>query len=223
MHYSNLQTPKKTPADSIQRLVRELGKLPGIGEKTAMRLADHLIKQPLEEIEALTQALTTAKQELKLCSTCYSFTDQEICTICSDSTRNRNQICVVERPADARSLEYSQSFKGLYHVLHGVLSPLDGIGPDQLRIRELLERISIHKEALEIVFALNPSTESDATLYYIAKLIRTIHTVPHAELSRSKMTVTQIAQGLPSGGHLQYSDRSTLGKALENRQEVKVF
>lgn len=201
--------------DALQSLVYELSKLPSIGEKTAMRLADHILKQPIEDAQALAQSILQARKSIRFCDTCFNTTDTEKCATCSDPTRDFGLICVVERPADARSLEHAGFFKGTFHVLHGVLSPLDGIGPDQLRIRELLARVSTElpngERVREVVLALNPSTESDATTYYITRLLKPF-----------QIRVTQLAQGIPSGGHLQYSDRSTIGKALENRTEVKL-
>ncbi|MEK6705972.1 MAG: recombination mediator RecR [Bdellovibrionota bacterium] len=197
--------------DPVARLVFELSKLPGIGEKTATRLAYFILKQDEGYISALSEALLNAKKTIKLCERCFTFTDIAACRICSDHSRNKNIICVVEKPSDAFSIEQTGFFRGVYHVLHGVISPLDGVGPDEIKIRELLDRLqsSGDGEKQEVIIATNPSVEGDTTAMYITKLLRPLG-----------IKTTKLAHGLPAGGLLEYSDRLTIGKALENRTEV---
>lgn len=190
-------------SDPVYKLVAELSKLPGIGEKTAIRLAYHLIKSSSQEVQNLTQALLQAKNKIRLCEQCFTFSESSICHFCADSKRNADIICVVEKPADVLAIEGSQKFQGHYHVLHGVLSPLDGVGPEQLKIKELLQRLGT---VSEVILALNPSVEGEATSLYLSKLIHPVG-----------IRVTRIAHGIPVGGLLEYTDRQTIGKALENR------
>ncbi len=193
--------------DPFARLVLELKKLPGVGEKSATRLAYHILRQPPESVAALSDALLVAKKDLTLCAECFDFTTTEICRVCSDPSRDSRMICVVERPQDVLSLEQTQSFKGKYHVLHGALNPLDGVGPDDLKIRELLARLSTQGSTeIEVILATNPSVEGDATAHYLSRLIKPLG-----------YTVTQLAHGLPLGGHIEYADRATLGRALLHR------
>ncbi|OFZ18794.1 MAG: recombination protein RecR [Bdellovibrionales bacterium GWB1_55_8] len=203
--------------DAVSKLVFELSKLPGIGEKTATRLAYYILKQDRSYSEALSEAILKAKLTIGLCSRCFTFTELSVCRICSDESRTRHTICVVERPSDVFSIEQSGAFKGIYHVLHGVLSPLDGIGPEELKIRELLARLresdsgtETHDPIQEIILGTNPSVEGEATALYLTRLIK-----PRG------IRVTQLAYGIPVGGMLEYSDRQTIGKALENRMELK--
>ena len=199
-------------ADPVSKLIFELSKLPGIGEKTATRLAYHVLKQDVSYARALADALVQAKEKIGHCSVCFTFTDQDPCRICASAERDAGVICVVERPSDVFSVEQSGTFKGRYHVLHGVLSPLDGVGPEELRIRELLGRIQGAQGAdpvSEVILATNPSVEGEATAIYLGRLLQPLG-----------VRVTQLAYGLPVGGQLEYTDRQTIGRALENRKEV---
>ncbi len=200
------------PEDPVGKLVFELSKLPGIGEKTATRLAYFILKQEATYANALSDAIAKAKDLTKLCNQCLTFTEKEICNTCQSPDRDRSIICVVEKPSDVLSIDRAVSFKGLYHVLHGVLSPLDGIGPNELRIRELLARIQPTEAATikEIILALNPGVEGDATALYLAKLFRPFG-----------VRLTKLAHGIPVGGQLEYSDRLTISRALENRVEMR--
>lgn len=197
---------RATGADPLSRLIYEFSKLPGIGEKTAARLTYHVLKQDSQYAQSLATALIEARTKTHLCGRCFQFTESDLCRICKDSGRSATQICVVERPSDVLPIEQTGSFRGVYHVLHGILSPLEGIGPEKLKIRELLARLP-HTE--EVILALNPSVEGDATALYLHKL-----------LQPSGIKVTQLAHGLPVGGALEYTDRQTLGKALSNRVEL---
>jgi len=195
-------------ADPVSRLIFELSKLPGIGGKTATRLAYFVLKQDISFARGLSEALMAAKQKIGLCSECATFTDQEVCRICSSPERAAETLCVVERPADVFTLEQASAHRGLYHVLHGLISPLDGIGPGDIKIRELLMRLQKHP-VREVILAMNPTVEGEATALYIGKLIKP-----------SGIRVTQLAHGIPVGGQLEYTDRQTLGRALQNRVEV---
>jgi len=190
--------------DPISRLVFELSKLPGIGEKSATRLAYHLLKQEGDTIQSLVSAIDHAKQATVLCTFCYNFTDTSPCAICSDTNRDQTQICVVEQPSDVTAIERAAGYRGVYHVLHGTLSPLDGVGPDELKIKELLCRLN--DETVEVVIATNPSVEGEATSLYLSKLIKTLG-----------LKVSRLAHGLPVGAILEYTDRETISKALECR------
>ncbi len=197
--------------DPVSRLIFELSKLPGIGEKTATRLAYHILKQESSYANALSEALLDAKQKIHLCGKCFTFTDFDPCKICSSNDRDHGAICVVERPADVFSIEQVGIYRGSYHVLHGALSPLDGIGPDELKIKELLNRVAESRHSIrELILATNPSVEGEATSLYLAKLIKPFD-----------LRVTKLAHGLPVGGMLEYTDKQTLGKALENRMEIR--
>lgn len=200
----------QTTADALTQLVHELAKLPGIGEKSATRLAFHLLNADHERVKRLTDALLRAKERIRLCSQCYTYTEEEICEICANPLRSRDSICVVERPSDVRALEAAGKFKGTYHVLHGSLSPVDGVGPDQIRVQELLRRVNRwqNMEGKEVILALNPSVEGEATGLYITRLFRPLG-----------LRTFKIAYGLPMGGSIEYADRGTLGRALENRVE----
>ncbi len=195
--------------DPVSKLIYELSKLPGIGEKTATRLAYHILKQDEAYARALSEALLGAKQKIRLCSSCFTFTDIDPCRICSKSERDHGLVCVVERPSDVFSIEGSGGFKGVYHVLHGALSPLDGIGPEELKIRELLLRLGSGGTIRELILATNPSVEGEATALYLARLIKPLG-----------LRLTKLAHGLPVGGLIEYVDRQTIGKALENRMEI---
>jgi recombination protein RecR len=203
--------------DPVSKLIFELSKLPGIGEKTASRLAYHILKQDESYARNLSDALLNAKQKIVLCGKCFTFTDSETCRICSDPLRDHTLICAVERPSDVYSIEQSGAFKGVYHVLHGVLSPLDGIGPDELKIRELIARLaqpgrlehsgpSADSSVHELIVATNPSVEGEATALYLSRLVKPFG-----------VKMTKLAHGIPVGGMLEYTDRQTIGKAMENR------
>ncbi|MBI3786342.1 MAG: recombination protein RecR [Deltaproteobacteria bacterium] len=192
----------------LARLIQELTKLPGIGEKTATRLAFHLLRTDRRDVEQLAEALVDMRDGTKLCSICLGLTADDPCAICQDPHRDRESICVVERPADMVALERSGSFKGRYHVLHGCLAPLDGVGPEQLRIAELLRRLQ-DGHVREVVIATNPTVEGEATAMYLAKLIKPLGP-----------RVTRIAAGVPMGGDVEYADMMTLGRALDGRREM---
>lgn len=192
----------------LARLIQELVKLPGIGEKTATRLAFHLLRTDRRDVDQLSAALVDMREGTKLCSVCLGLTAQDPCPICENSQRDTGSICVVERPADMVALEKSGGFRGRYHVLHGCLAPLDGIGPEQLHITELLRRLQ-DGHIQEVVIATNPTVEGEATAMYLAKLIKPLGP-----------RVTRIAHGLPMGADVEYADSMTLGKALEGRRDM---
>jgi recombination protein RecR len=195
-------------APPLARLIQELVKLPGIGEKTATRLAFHLLRTERHDVEQLADALVKMRDQIKLCSVCLGLTADDPCTLCQDPRRDTDAICVVERPADLIALERSGQFRGRYHVLHGCLAPLDGVGPEQLRIAELLRRVqdgNVH----EIILATNPTVEGEATAVYLSRLLKPLG-----------VRVTRIAHGLPMGADVEYADSVTLGKALEGRREM---
>lgn len=198
----------QTQHDPVSRLIFELSKLPGIGEKTATRLAYHILKQDESYSRALAEALVNAKQKIILCNQCFTFTDTSPCRICANTERDQGLVCVVERPSDVFAIEQSGSFRGVYHVLHGILSPLDGIGPDELKIRELIARLS--GTVREVIVATNPSVEGEATALYLSRLMKPL-----------AVKTTKLAHGIPVGGMLEYTDRQTIGKALENRMELR--
>ncbi len=191
---------------SLVALIRELSRLPGIGPKSAQRLAFHLFEQPREDIERLAQALLSAKAELHTCPVCFNITDRELCDVCSDPSRDQNLICVVEEPGDVMALERSGEYRGLYHVLHGVLSPMNGVGPEQLHIRELLPRV---RPDMEVILATGTTVEGDATALYIQRLLEPLGAV-----------VSRIAYGLQVGAALEYADEVTLSRALQGRQKL---
>lgn len=193
---------------AFERLVRELMRLPGIGEKTATRLAYHLLQTERREVDALSGALVRMRDETRLCSVCLGLAGDDPCDLCCDPQRPSTAICVVERPADLIALERSGGFRGRYHVLHGCLAPLDGIGPDQLRIKELLGRLE-SGGIDEVVVATNPNVEGDATALYLARLIKPLG-----------IRVTRIAHGLAVGSDVEYADSVTLGRALDGRREI---
>ena len=192
----------------MSRLIEELSRLPGIGPKSAQRLAYHLLRSPQEQTEALAQALLDMKAKSILCSVCQNITERDPCYLCQDASRDRSTLCVVEEPLDLVALERSRSYHGLYHVLHGVISPMDGIGPDQLKVRELLARLQ-DGGVQEIIMATNPTLEGEATAMYLQRLIGPLG-----------IRITRLARGLPAGADLEYADEVTLARALENRQEV---
>ncbi|MBA2132266.1 recombination mediator RecR [Capillibacterium thermochitinicola] len=192
----------------MSRLIKELAKLPGIGPKTAQRLAFHLFAMPRDEVVGLATAMVEAKESLKYCDVCGHLTDESPCQVCQDSTRDRHLLCVVEEPKDVIALEKTREFKGVYHVLHGALSPLEGIGPEELTIAQLMQRLQT-REINEVILACDPDMEGEATALYLAKIIKPLG-----------IKVTRLARGLPIGGDLEYIDEVTLGKAIEGRQEL---
>ena len=193
---------------AIERLVTELGKLPGIGEKTAQRLAFHLIDAPAEEIEGLSNALLNVKDKIRLCPECFSITDGDRCDVCADPNRNRRVICVVQSTKDIFAIEKTREYNGLYHVLHGVISPLEGIGPQDIKAKELLLRIG-ENDIEEVIMATNPTPEGEATAMYLSNLI-----------SPLGVKVTRLAKGIPIGADVEYIDEITLIKAFEGRNTI---
>ncbi|MFQ6026520.1 MAG: recombination mediator RecR [Dehalococcoidia bacterium] len=195
-------------APSLARLINELNKLPGIGPKSAQRLAYYIIRLPNEEAYDLADAINAVKQNIVFCAFCQNLTDASPCSICANPQRNREQICVVEDPLDVLALERTHCYRGLYHVLHGVISPLNGIGPEQLKLKELFPRLA-EGEVKEVVIATNPTLEGEATAMYISR-----------HLAESNLKITHLARGLPVGGSLEYSDEMTLSRAFQGRQEM---
>jgi recombination protein RecR len=194
--------------EPIARLIEEFNKLPGIGPKTASRLTFYLLRANEEQAAALAQAIVEVKERTMYCSRCFNIAATDPCTICANPNRDQNAICVVEEPLDVLAIERTSEYKGLYHVLHGAISPVEGINPDDLKIAELLARVKV-EPIEEVIMATNPTTEGRATMHYIAR-----------ELIPVGVKVTALAQGLPSGGDLEYADEVTLGRALENRREL---
>ena len=192
-------------SESLETLIEELTKFPGIGRKTAQRLALYILKQPKEEVEKLVQAIINVKEKIKYCSICYNITETDPCPICSSPKRDKTTICVVEEPMDVLAIEKTNEYNGLYHVIGGVLNPLEGIGPDALKIKELIHRVS-SGGIKEVIIALNPSVEGETTSIYIANLIKPFG-----------IKVTRIARVLPIGTALEYADIATIVRAIENR------
>ena len=192
----------------LAKLINELSKLPGIGYKSAQRLAFHILSLKDNEAKGLADAITEAKSEMKYCSVCGNLTDQDPCVICSDNSRREDIICVVESPRDVAAMERIKEFDGLYHVLNGVISPMDGIGPDDINLKSLIKRLQ-EKDIKEVIVATNPNIEGEATAMYIARLLKP-----------AGIKVTRIAHGLPVGGDLEYADEVTLLKAVEGRREL---
>ncbi len=215
--------------DPISRLIRELARLPGIGQKTATRLAFHVLRAPTPQVRDLAQALHEVKEKIRLCSHCMNLTEHDPCALCADASRDGRVICVVAHPPDLLAIERTSSFRGRYHVLHGVLSPLDGVGPDDLKLRELLLRVQGKPQHIsdeedgdapssqpatqpaiaEIIVATSPNVEGEATAMYIARMLKPLG-----------LRVTRIASGLPIGGELEYADGITIARALEVRREI---
>lgn len=195
-------------AAPIAKLIDELSKLPGVGNKTAQRLAFHILNMSVEDVEQLSKSITSAKRDIRYCRVCYNITDSDVCNICSSPKRNSSMICVVEDPKDVVAMEKTREYKGLYHVLNGAISPMEGIGPEEIRIKELLKRVA-DNEIEEIILATNPNIEGEATAMYISRLLKP-----------AGIKVTRIAHGIPVGGDLEYADEVTLMKALEGRREI---
>lgn len=194
--------------EPLARLIAELSKMPTVGPKTAQRLAFHILRMPAEDASRLAQAILDAKAQIRYCSICFHITDSDPCAICSNPTRTRSVICVVEDPRDVLAMERTREYRGLYHVLHGAISPLDGVGPDDLKIAELLRRVQ-GGEVREVIIATNPRVEGEATALYLARILKPLG-----------VRVTRIAHGLPVGADLEYADEVTLAKALEGRREM---
>jgi recombination protein RecR len=194
--------------EPVTRLIEAFAQLPGIGPKTASRLTFYLLRRPAEQAEALADALRDLKQKTVFCSICFNITEQSPCAICRDEGRDRSILCVVEEPLDVVAIDRTGEYPGLYHVLHGAISPVEGIGPDELRINELLARLKA-EPVEEILLATNPNLEGEATAMYLARLIQPLG-----------VRVTRLARGLPVGGDLEYADAVTLGRALEGRREM---
>jgi recombination protein RecR len=199
-------------ASPIARLVQQLGRLPGIGEKTAARLAFHILRGPAEDAAALAAAITEVRNKIRSCSVCCDLTEADPCAICRDARRDGSLVCVVAQPQDVLAIERAGGYHGRYHVLHGVLSPLDGIGPDDLRVTELVRRCGPREEAVavrEVILATSTSIEGEATAVYLAKLLRPLG-----------VRATRIATGVPIGGELEYADQLTLARAIDGRREM---
>ena len=192
----------------LTELIAQFERLPGIGRKTAQRLAFSILEPPPERAEKFAEALVNARRKIHFCKVCQGLTDKEVCDICDDSRRDRSVICVVAEPKDIMAFERTREYAGVYHVLHGVISPLDGIGPDQLRIKELMARLG-SGEVNEIIMATNPTVEGEATASYISRLVKPMG-----------IKVTRLAYGIPVGGDLEYADEFTLARALEGRNEI---
>ncbi len=193
---------------ALERLTEQFAKLPGIGGKTAQRLAFYLLSLPQEEAQEFAETILEAKKTVHLCPMCQNLTDRDICPICDDETRDRGLICVVADPKDVVAMERAREFRGVYHVLHGVISPLNHVGPNDIRVRELLERVG-KGGVREVIMATNPDTEGEATAMYISRLLRPL-----------EVRVTRLAYGIPVGGQLEYADEVTLLRALEGRQDI---
>jgi recombination protein RecR len=193
----------------LENAVNQFSKLPGIGKKTALRLVLHLINQDVQEVTHFSETINTLRTQIKFCTRCHNISDTTICNICSNSSRKQQLICVVENIRDVIAIESTQQFNGVYHVLGGIISPLDGIGPEQLNIETLLERIQ-KEQTVEIIFALNANIQGDTTIYYIAK-----------KLQPNTIKITTIARGISFGGELEYADEMTLAKSISNRIPVE--
>jgi len=193
---------------ALERLTEQFARLPGIGTKTAQRLAFYVLGLPKQEAEAFAQAIVDAKEKVKTCPVCQNLTDRELCPICADQRRDKGLVCVVAEPRDVAALERAREYRGVYHVLHGVISPLGHVGPDDIRIRELLTRVG-QGDIREVIMATNPDTEGEATSMYLSRLLRPLG-----------VRVTRLAYGMPVGSQLEYADEVTLLRALEGRQEI---
>lgn len=193
----------------LDKLIHELSKLPSVGERTALRLALHILRQPADYARSLSKALSETIDKVAFCETCFNLAVERHCRICSSPTRHLETICVVEDVADLVAIEGTHSYRGQYHVLHGALSPIDGVGPDQLKLNELVVRLEKSCDIREIIIATNPNVNGDATALYLSRLLRPFENI----------RVTRLASGIPVGGHIEYIDRNTLSKALERRTE----
>ena len=193
---------------ALQRLLDELGRLPGIGPKSAQRIAYHLLEADAEEARRLAQAILEVKQQVHFCPVCFSYATRDTCDVCADASRDRTSICVVSEPRDVTAIERTGAYRGLYHVLGGVISPMDKIGPEQLHIRELLARLA-DGEVSEVILATNPDVEGETTATYLSRVIRPLG-----------VRTSRLASGLPVGGDLEYADEVTLGRAIEERREL---
>jgi recombination protein RecR len=196
-------------AGPVQDLIDQLGRLPGVGPKSAQRIAFYLLKLPKEDAERLADAIVEVKAKISFCRRCWNVAEGELCEMCRDERRDPTIVCVVEEPRDIVAVEKTQEFHGMYHVLQGAISPIEGIGPEQLRVKELLTRVDA-EGIKEIILCTNPNLEGEATAMYLARLLKPLG-----------LTVTRIASGLPVGGDLEYADELTLGRALEGRREVE--
>jgi recombination protein RecR len=196
-------------AGPVQELIDQLGRLPGVGPKSAQRIAFYLLKLPKEDAERLADAIVEVKAKISFCRRCWNVSEGEFCEMCNDSRRDSAIVCVVEEPRDIVAVEKTQEFHGLYHVLQGAISPIEGIGPEQLRVKELLSRVDT-EGIKEVILCTNPNLEGEATAMYLARLLKPLG-----------LSVTRIASGLPVGGDLEYADELTLGRALEGRREVE--
>jgi recombination protein RecR len=192
----------------VEDLIDKLAKLPGIGKKTAVRLALHILRSSQDDAQALAHSILRVKERIGLCRTCFNIAEGDMCTICKNPQRDHSLLCIVEEPSDLMVIESTGVFKGLYHVLHGAIAPLDGVGPQELKIAELLERLR-QGGVIEVIIATNPTVEGDATALYLAKTIKSLG-----------ITVTRIAQGIPAGGDIEYVDSKTMTRSLEGRREV---
>ena len=195
----------------LENAVNEFSKLPGIGKKTALRLVLHLLKKDVGEVKIFSEAMLRLRQEIHFCSRCHNIADKPLCNICSDRSRKQHMICVVENIRDVIAIESTQQYNGLYHVLGGIISPLDGIGPDQLEINSLLKRVP-EEETEELIFALSPNIQGDTTIYYISK-----------KLKDFPVKITTIARGIAFGGELEYADEMTLARSISNRMPVENY
>ena len=220
-HEQTQISPTITPADYLcamqfsssllENAVNEFAKLPGIGKKTALRLVLHLLKQDSQEVNQFSEVMSRMRSEIKFCQRCFNVADGDICSICANSARKQEMICVVESIRDVIAIESTQQYNGIYHILGGVISPLDGIGPDQLHIEALVNRVQKEKTE-EIIFALNPNIQGDTTIYYIQK-----------KLQSAPVRITTIARGIAFGGELEYADEMTLARSLQNRLPVEKY
>ena len=198
----------RVQAEAIGRMAAQLARLPGIGQKSALRLAYHIVALPEDQVKELAAAIWQGKKAIRFCERCGNYTEEPLCPVCADENRQNGQICVVREPRDAAAIERMQDYKGLYHILGGTLSPMNGVGPDDIRIRELLRRLG-EENVTEVILATNPDIEGEATATYIARLIKPMG-----------VKVTRIAHGVPVGSDLEYADEVTLAKALEGRREL---
>jgi recombination protein RecR len=196
-------------AGPVQDLIDELGRMPGVGPKSAQRIAFHLLKLPKDDALRLARAITEVKDKVAFCERCFNVSETELCSICTDERRDPHVVCVVEEPKDIVAVEKTHEFRGRYHVLQGAMSPIEGIGPDQLKVKELLVRLE-PEEITEVILCTNPNIEGEATAMYLARLLKPLG-----------IKVTRIASGLPVGGDLEYADELTLGRALEGRREIE--